>query len=123
MVIRLRYGNTNTFFIRGTGGNLLVDTDYESINVGDAAIVRCEDSRKFLEDLGIKGEIIPTTSHSEDSVSLVLDNGVCMVGDLEPMEYVEAYDENIGLKEDWKRVMSYNPGIIYHAHANEKVIK
>lgn len=28
MVNRLKYGNTNTFFISGTKGNLLVDTDY-----------------------------------------------------------------------------------------------
>ena len=28
MVSRLKYGNTNTFFIRGTNGNLLIDTDY-----------------------------------------------------------------------------------------------
>ena len=28
MVSKLKYGNTNTFFIRGIGGNLLVDTDY-----------------------------------------------------------------------------------------------
>ena len=26
--IKLKYGNTNTFFIRGMSGNLLVDTDY-----------------------------------------------------------------------------------------------
>ncbi len=28
MVSKIKYGNTNTFFIRGTGGNLLIDTDY-----------------------------------------------------------------------------------------------
>ena len=27
MITRLRYGNTNTFLIHGTGGKLLVDTD------------------------------------------------------------------------------------------------
>ena len=27
MITRLRYGNTNTFLIRGKEGNLLVDTD------------------------------------------------------------------------------------------------
>ncbi|MDO5826571.1 MAG: MBL fold metallo-hydrolase, partial [Methanosphaera sp.] len=27
-MIKLRYGNTNTFFIRGSHGGLLVDTDY-----------------------------------------------------------------------------------------------
>ena len=28
MISRLKYGNTNTFFIRGTKANILVDTDY-----------------------------------------------------------------------------------------------
>ena len=28
MVSKLKYGNTNTFFVRGINGNLLVDTDY-----------------------------------------------------------------------------------------------
>ena len=28
-MIKLKYGNTNTFFISGDNGNLLIDTDYE----------------------------------------------------------------------------------------------
>ena len=28
MVTELKYGNTNTFFVKGTKGGLLVDTDY-----------------------------------------------------------------------------------------------
>ncbi len=28
MVSKLKYGNTNTFFIHGISGNLLIDTDY-----------------------------------------------------------------------------------------------
>ena len=28
MIKKLKYGNTNTFFIRETGGGLLVDTDF-----------------------------------------------------------------------------------------------
>lgn len=27
-VSKLKYGNTNTFFIRGTNGSVLIDTDY-----------------------------------------------------------------------------------------------
>ncbi len=194
MVSKLKYGNTNTFFIRGTAGNLLVDTDYagtmtafygemkkhnikisdisyvlathyhpdhiglvselmkqgvklllvdtqcpyvhfadeifsrdkrldyEPINAEDAIILSIEDSKNFLKNIGIEGEIISTASHSKDSISLILDNGVCMVGDLEPMEYLGAYDENINLKEDWEHIMNYNPKIIYYAHANEKVL-
>lgn len=194
MVSKLKYGNTNKFFIRGTGGNLLIDTDYagtmptffraikannikisdisyvlathyhpdhiglvselmkqgvklllidtqcsyihfadkiftkdkylayEPIDSTEATILSCENSRKFLKGLGIDGEIISTTSHSEDSISLILDNGVCIVGDLEPIDYLEAYDENINLKTDWELIMNYNPKIIYYAHANAKVL-
>jgi len=194
VVSKLKYGNTNTFFVRGTGGNLLVDTDYagtlpafygamkkhhikmgdityvlathyhpdhiglvselmkegvklllvdtqcshihfsdeifsrekrldyEPINMDEAIVVSSKDSRRFLKSIGIEGEIIPTTSHSEDSVSLILDSGVCIVGDLEPIEYLGAYEENIRLKNDWELVMGYRPKIIYYAHANEKVL-
>ena len=193
-VSKLRYGNTNTFLIRGKSGNLLVDTDYagrmsafygaikshnikvsdisyvlathyhpdhiglaselmkqgvkllvvdtqcskihysdeifsrdkqlnyESIDEDDAIVISVKQSREFLNGIGIEGEIISTTSHSEDSISLVLDNGVCIVGDLEPIEYLGAYEENVRLKADWELVMSYNPKIIHYAHANEKVL-
>ena len=192
MVSKIKYGNTNTFFIHGTGGNLLIDTDYagtlpafyraikqhdikisdityvlathyhpdhiglvselmkqgvklllldaqkpyvhfadeifardkrldyEPINEDNAVIVSRKESRRFLDNLGIAGEIVSTPSHSEDSISLFLDNGISFVGDLEPIEYLDAYEENIELKRDWETVMRFNPQIIYYAHANEK---
>lgn len=194
MVSKLRYGNTNTFLIRGKSGYLLIDTDYagtiqafygaikkynikvsdisyvlathyhpdhiglvselmkqgvkllvvdtqcshihysdeifsrdkrlnyETINEKGARVISCKESREFLKGIGIEGEIISTTSHSEDSISMVLDNGGCIVGDLEPIEYLGAYEQNVRLKEDWELVMSYNPKLIYYAHANEKVL-
>ncbi len=195
MVSRLKYGNTNTFFIRGTAGNLLVDTDYagtlplfykeikrqnislkdityilathyhpdhiglvselmkqgvklllvdaqreyvgfsdeifarekhlevEPIRKEEATVITCEESRVFLRTLGIDGEIISTTSHSEDSVSLILDEGTCIVGDLEPLEYLGAYEENEKLAKDWERILSFQPKRICYAHANEKVFE
>ena len=194
MVIKLKYGNTNTFLVQGERGYLLVDTDYagtlpafygeikqhnikvsdilyilathyhpdhiglvselmkqgvkllvidtqcsnihysdvifgrdkrfdyEPIDEEDAIVISCKESRGFLKDMGISGEILSTMSRSEDSISLILDNGVCIVGDLEPIEYLGAYEENVKLKADWELVMSYNPKLIYYAHANEKVL-
>ena len=194
LVNKLKYGNTNTFLIRGTSGGLLVDTDYagtlplfykelkrNAISLSDityvlathyhpdhmgivselmqlgvklvlldtqveyvhfsdeifrrdkrkeympikekeAVFVKCEESRTFLYSIGIEGEILSTQSHSNDSVSLILDNGTCFVGDLEPINYLDAYEENIKLKEDWELIMSHNPNIIFYAHANEKVL-
>ena len=192
MVIRLRYGNTNTFLVRGDKQGILVDTDYagtlpafykaikeagitvndisyilathyhpdhiglvsslmeqgvklilidsqtpfvhysdeifakephfeyKPIDVSSSVVISPAESRVFLKDLGICGEIICTPSHSEDSISLILDDGTCIVGDLEPFEYLEAYEDNEKLKADWDKVLSYHPKVICYAHANEK---
>ena len=188
---KLKYGNTNTFFIKGDQGGLLIDTDYAGtlpafykavkdanlkmdeikyvlathyhpdhmglvgqlveqgaklllvdlqkslvhfsdrifendklpfrvINEADAEIISCEESRKYLSTIGISGEIVHTPSHSEDSISLILDNGSCFVGDLEPLEYLEAYDSNPTLKNDRDRIMSSRPNMVYFAHRPEK---
>ncbi len=52
----------------------------------------------------------------------MLDEGVCIVGDLEPIDYLGGYEENEPLQQDWELIMSYNPKLIYYAHANEKVL-
>ena len=189
---KLRYGNTNTFYIAGAKGGLLIDTDYagtlpqffkaiknaridisdisymlathyhpdhigivselqklgvtllivdvqhSSVHFADdiffrdkrlnykpidenvAKVISCAESRSFLCSIGISGEIIYTPSHSEDSVSIILDDGNCIVGDLEPVEYLAAYDHNPRLKSDWEQIMSYHPKRILSAHANEK---
>ena len=95
---------------------------YVPINKEDAVLVKCKESRVFLHSIGIEGEILSTPSHSKDSISLILDDGFCFVGDLEPIDYLDAYDNNVELKEDWKIVMSRNPKVIFYAHANERVV-
>ena len=188
-MIRLRYGNTNTFLIPCSGGYLLLDTDYagtlpafyraikqagvrvsdiayvlathyhpdhmglipelmklgvklllvdtqkdavhfsdyvfardrlpfEPIDETKATMISCEESRGLLSRIGIGGEIIPTPSHSPDSVSLAMDSGECFVGDLQPKEYMDADEKNDALKADWTRVMNLHPKRILYAHAN-----
>ena len=78
--------------------------EYTPVDPAKAVIISANESRTFLKRLGIEGEILRTASHSEDSVSLILDDGNCFVGDLEPPEYLEAYADNALLAEDWKRM-------------------
>lgn len=73
--------------------------------------------------MGIHGEIVPTVSHSRDSVAVILDDGNCFVGDLEQMEFIDAYENNCALQEDWKLILSYNPLTIYYGHVNEKKVE
>ena len=195
MVTKLKYGNTNTYFIRGAKGSILLDTDYagtlqmfykeikkngislkdityilathyhpdhmglvgELVSMGvkflvidtqvpnlhfsddifsrdktlrmspsvpedKAEVIACKDSRAFLAALGIDGEIVSTPSHSGDSITLVLDSGDCFVGDLEPMEFMDGYEENKALQSDWEKVMSFSPRVIYYGHASKKVL-
>jgi len=193
-MIKLRYGNTNTFYIPGADGGLLVDTDwagtlpqffraikaagidmkaittllithYHPDHMGlagelqqlgvklwiadvqrpfvhgpDAIFARdrrlsyrpveenaatgfaCAESRDLLKTLGIDGEILHTPSHSEDSISLLLDDGSCLVGDLEPLAYLAGYEENQALKSDWEQILNRHPQRILYAHANEQCL-
>lgn len=95
---------------------------YTPIDETAAKMIRWEESRAFLGEIGIHGEIIPTPSHSEDSISLLLDSGDCIVGDLEPMDYLDAYDDHPVLKKDWERVLRCKPKRIFYGHANPKTI-
>lgn len=54
-------------------------------------MLKCEENRTLLHDIGIEGEILSTSSHSNDSISLILDDETCVVGDLEPIDYLDAY--------------------------------
>ena len=193
-MIKLRYGNTNTFLLCGDVANLLIDTDYAGtlpefykeikkhgiavrdityvmathyhpdhigiigelmergvklllintqteyvhfsdeifsrekrlkyipINASQATVISCSDSREFFHSMGINGEIISTPSHSKDSVSVILDDGNCVVGDLEPIDFLGAYEDNIRLEKDWSRIMSYKPKKVLYAHVNEKAM-
>ena len=191
-MIKLRYGNTNTFYIPGAAGGLLLDTDwagtlpqffkaikaagidlkaitsllithyhpdhmglagelqqrgvklliadvqrpfvhspdaifardkrlsYRAVDESAATLISCAESRALLKALGIDGELLHTPSHSEDSISLLLDDGSCLVGDLEPLAYLAGYDENPALKRDWEQIMRRHPKRILYAHANEQ---
>ena len=194
MITRIKYGNTNTFLIRGTKGSLLVDTDYAGtlpafykaikelgIKVSDisyvlathyhpdhiglvseltdqgvklvvmesqtdfihysdpifarephlnyrpidernALILKFDEAPSFLDSLGINGNIGRTISHSEDSIYVSLSDGTFILGDLEPLEYLEAYKDNQFLRTDWDNILKQDPKLLLYAHANEKRI-
>ena len=91
--------------------------DYIPVDPDHAMMISADESRPFLERLGLEGEIIPTRSHSSDGIALILDDGNCFVGDLEPCEYIEAYGGESPLAKDWDLIMRRNPRIIHYAHA------
>lgn len=57
---------------------------YVPISSNDNLVLKLADSRKFLASIGLRGEILHTPGHSDDSVTLVLDEGFAFTGDLHP---------------------------------------
>ena len=96
---------------------------YTPIDASRALVINFSDASSFLENLGISGDILPTKSHSEDGIAIVLNDGTAVVGDLEPISYMEGYSDNAALADDWNRILEQNPKRICYAHAGEKSIK
>lgn len=96
---------------------------YTPIDESKAKIISPQESRMFLQALGISGEIIKTSSHSEDGIALILDDGQCFIGDLEPVGFIEGYENNIALKQDWDNIMRLKPTIVHYGHSKEQVFE
>lgn len=97
-----------------------VDSDFLPLDDSRAAIVPVEESRAFLHSVGIDGEVIATPGHSEDSISLCLDDGCCLVGDLNPLCELERHKGTI-IEDSWNKLLERNPKVIYYGHSKTEV--
>ncbi len=75
------------------------------------------ESRQFLSGLGLAGEILPTPGHSDDSVSLLLDEGFAFTGDL-PRRFAVAEDNEIA-RASWDRIYRQHITQIFPAHGSQ----
>ena len=57
---------------------------YVDITLDDNLVISFAESRPLLQRMGISGQIVATPGHSDDSVSLVLDEGAVFTGNLTP---------------------------------------
>lgn len=86
--------------------------NFNPINT-EPVIISCEQSREFLRALGIDGEIIYTPGHSDDSISLILDNGSAFVGDLYDLKSAITFNDE-KINNSWNKILSHNISKIYY---------
>lgn len=91
---------------------------YVEITQNDNLILKFEDSRKFLAGIGLDGEIISTPGHSDDSVTLVLDQGFAFTGDLPPRFMVS--EEDHVTQRSWNKIYEHTIARIFPAHGNSR---
>jgi glyoxylase-like metal-dependent hydrolase (beta-lactamase superfamily II) len=89
---------------------------YVEISQGDNLILKFDESRKFLANLGIKGEIISTPGHSDDSVTLILDEGMAFTGDLQP-RFMLPEEDKIS-NESWDQIYQHKITRIFPGHGD-----
>ena len=79
-------------------------------------------SRIFLATLGIQGEILHTPGHSDDSISLWLDQGALFVGDLNPLYELELH-RGTEIERSWNKCLTLKPRTVYYGHAKTAVLE
>jgi endoribonuclease LACTB2 len=87
---------------------------YIQITTNDSISLKVEDSRKFLSGLGLQGEIIHSPGHSEDSVTLILDEGFAFTGDLHPVFVLPEADT--ASRQSWDKINRHKITRIFPGH-------
>jgi glyoxylase-like metal-dependent hydrolase (beta-lactamase superfamily II) len=77
------------------------------------------ESRSFLQTLGMAGEIIATPGHSDDSVSLVLDDGNAWIGDLTPPAMADDENREV-VAASWAKLAGLHVKRVYSGHAPDR---
>jgi glyoxylase-like metal-dependent hydrolase (beta-lactamase superfamily II) len=88
---------------------------YVEISLEGNRVIACSESRALLAELDIPGEIVHTPGHSDDSVSLLLDDGTAFTGDLTPPQAVWESDAEVVL-QSWRTLRARGARRIYPAH-------
>lgn len=85
------------------------------IALTDNTVITFAESRSFLSKLGIDGEILPTPGHSEDSVSLLLDDGSAFTGDLTHPSLIADEDAEV-VVASWKLLRDHGAKRVFGGH-------
>ncbi len=88
---------------------------YVDILVEDAIQLAPQASRTFLQSIGIGGEIISTPGHSDDSVTLVLEDGAAFTGDLPGPKWATEEEMDKVLRS-WQAILALNAKMVYPGH-------
>ena len=89
--------------------------NYTDITSTGNTVITCAQSRAFLAKLGIEGELVHTPGHSDDSVSLVLDDGSAFTGDLTLESMAPEEDADV-VARSWRALRDRGVTTIYAGH-------
>ncbi len=91
------------------------DSGYIDIRIEDSLFLSIAESRAWLAGIGLSGEMVSTPGHSDDSISLVLDEGIAFTGDLLPLSMVDAEKAPV-IEQSWAKLRGLDVRTVYPGH-------
>ena len=91
--------------------------NFKDITNSNNLILTESESRSFLKSIGIDGELISTPGHSDDSISLIIDDCCAFIGDLPASDLIEVYDD-IVIEDSWDMIKKHSVKTIYPGHGD-----
>jgi ribonuclease/clavin/mitogillin len=92
---------------------------YVDISLDGNVTISFPESRALLAQIGIPGEILSTPGHSDDSVSLLLDDGSVFTGDLTPLELAWGEAGEV-VKASWNLLNERSAKRVYPGHGPDR---
>ena len=89
--------------------------EFVEITTHDNVVTTCDDSRALLAEIGIEGQVVHTPGHSDDSVSLLLDDGSTFTGDL-TMPMMAEEEDRAAVTASWRRLRELGARRVFPGH-------
>lgn len=88
----------------------------------DNLILPCGESCALLQGIGIPGEILHTLGHSDDSVSLLLDDGSAFTGDLVHPAFARGNEADV-VSASWRLLRERGATRVHPAHGPVRLLE
>jgi ribonuclease/clavin/mitogillin len=87
--------------------------NYAEIAAAGNVTISFAESRVFLAKFGITGQVLNTPGHSDDSISLLLDDGSVFTGDLPPLAIA---GDDATVAASWELLRQHGATRVYPGH-------
>lgn len=87
---------------------------YQPINLTDNIVLSTQNSREFLDKIGLSAEVVHTPGHTDDSISIAFDSGDVFVGDLRLEKHI--MPDDFKSKNSWSRLRQLGATQIHPGH-------
>jgi glyoxylase-like metal-dependent hydrolase (beta-lactamase superfamily II) len=113
--VKLIVMDSQVAFIPALSRYMKPSNHYHEISLEGNVNLRADESRRFLRSIGVSGEIIYSPGHSDNSVTLILDEGMAFTGDL-PNPMAAAGEAQRQVELSWANIRAHAVKTIYPAH-------